>query len=33
MTYASKQTLELIKYVLQEVNSQEYAFVTIEIKE
>ncbi len=27
MTYALKQTLELIKFVLHEVNSQEYAYV------
>ncbi len=33
MTYASEQTLEPIKYVLQEVSSQEYAFAAIEIRE
>jgi hypothetical protein len=33
MTYASKKTLELIKFVLHEVSFQEYASTTIEIRE
>jgi hypothetical protein len=31
MTYTSEQTLELIKFVLQEVNYQEYLSIAIEI--
>jgi hypothetical protein len=33
MTYASKQTLEPIKSILQEVSSHEYAFATTKIGE
>jgi hypothetical protein len=33
MTYASKQTLKPIEFVLQEVSYQEYAFITTKIRE
>jgi hypothetical protein len=33
MTYASEETLEPIKFILQEVSSQEYATIAIEIGE